>query len=83
MMRIAIICKTFLKGGAEKQALILTKLLIDNGIDVILVNWYGEKVDQRNLKFISDNNVRYFPMSGSYFRKLKKFDKLRLLKKQD
>ncbi|HBC78672.1 MAG TPA: hypothetical protein DEO60_03190 [Bacteroidales bacterium] len=76
MMHIAIICKTFLKGGAEKQALILTKLLVDKGIDVILINWYGEKVDQRNLKFISDNSIRYYPMSGSYLKKLKKFQKI-------
>jgi glycosyltransferase involved in cell wall biosynthesis len=76
MMHIAIICKTFLKGGAEKQALILTKLLVDKGIDVILVNWYGEMVDQRNLKFISDNSIRYYPMSGSYLKKLNKFQKI-------
>lgn len=76
MLHIAIICKTFLKGGAEKQALILTKLLIDKGIDVILINWYGEKIDQRNLKFISDNSFRYYPMNGTYLKKLKKFQKI-------
>ena len=75
-MHVAIICKTFLKGGAEKQALILTKLLLDKGIDVILINWYGEKVDQRNLKFISDNSIRYYPMNGSYLKKLNKFQKI-------
>jgi glycosyltransferase involved in cell wall biosynthesis len=76
MMHIAIICKTFLKGGAEKQALILTKLLVDNGVDVILVNWYGEKIDQRNLKYISDNSFSYFPMSGNYLKKLRKFQRI-------
>jgi glycosyltransferase involved in cell wall biosynthesis len=76
MMHIAIICKTFLKGGAEKQALILTKLLVENGIEVVLVNWYGEKVDQRNLKFISDNSFLYYPMSGNYLKKLNKFRKI-------
>jgi glycosyltransferase involved in cell wall biosynthesis len=76
MIHVAIICKTFLKGGAEKQALILTKLLVDKGMDVILVNWYGEKVDQRNLKFINDNTFRYFPMSGNFLRKLKDFRKI-------
>jgi len=81
MMNIAIICKTFLKGGAEKQALILTKLLVDKGIDVILVNWYGEKVDQFNLKFINDNSIRYYPMSGSYLKKLIRF--LRILQSDE
>lgn len=76
MMRIAIICKTFLKGGAEKQALILIKLLVEKGIEVCLINWYGEKVDQRNLKFINDNAFRYYPLSGSYFRKLRNFQKI-------
>jgi glycosyltransferase involved in cell wall biosynthesis len=76
MMHIAIICKTFLKGGAEKQALILTKLLVDKGIDVILINWYGEKVDQRNLKYINDNSFRYYPMNGSYLKKLNKLQKI-------
>ena len=33
-------------------------------------------MDQRNLKFISDNSLSYFPMSGSYFQKLKKFQKI-------
>jgi glycosyltransferase involved in cell wall biosynthesis len=76
MMHVAIICKTFLKGGAEKQALILTKLLVDKGIDVILINWYGEKVDQRNLKYINDNSFRYYPMNGSYLKKLNKLQKI-------
>jgi glycosyltransferase involved in cell wall biosynthesis len=76
MMHIAIISKTFLKGGAEKQALILTKLLVDNGMDVLLINWYGEKVDQRNLKFINDNSFRYYPMSGTFLKKLKNFRKM-------
>lgn len=75
-MRIAIICKTFLKGGSEKQALILTKLLVDKGVDVVLINWYGEKIDQRNLKYISDNSFNYFPLSGNYIRKLNNFRKI-------
>jgi glycosyltransferase involved in cell wall biosynthesis len=75
-MQIAIICKTFLKGGAEKQALILAKLLVEEGFDVVLVNWYGEMVDNRNLKFIHDNSLRYYPMSGGYLKKLSKFQKI-------
>ena len=77
-MRIAIICKTFLKGGAEKQALILIKLLVERGIDVCLINWYGEKIDQRNLKFIIDNSFRYHPLSGNYLKKLRNFRKILL-----
>lgn len=76
MIKIAIICNTLLKGGAEKQALILAKLLFDKGMDIIIVNWYGEKIDQRNLKFISDNSLRYYPMHGTYLKKLSKFRKI-------
>jgi len=75
-MNIAILCKTFLKGGAEKQALILTKLLIENGFNVCLINWYGEKVDKRNLKFISDNSFRYYPMTGNHLKKFIDYTKI-------
>jgi glycosyltransferase involved in cell wall biosynthesis len=80
MTHIAIFCKTFLKGGAEKQALILTKLLNEREINVCLINWYGNKIDKRNLKFISDNSFKYFPLSGNYIKKLIVFRKI--LKKE-
>ena len=80
MMHIAIICKTFLKGGAEKQALVLTKLLIEKGMDVCLINWYGEKIDQRNLQYISDNSFRYFPLRGNNLKKFSVF--LKILKEE-
>jgi len=40
MLRVAILCKTLLKGGAEKQALILAKSLLGKDVDVCLINWY-------------------------------------------
>ncbi|HEY5122576.1 MAG TPA: glycosyltransferase family 4 protein [Ignavibacteria bacterium] len=73
MLHVAIICKTFLRGGAEKQALILTKLLKENSINVCLINWYGNKVDPGNLKLIQNYSLKYFPLTGSYFGKLKRF----------
>jgi glycosyltransferase involved in cell wall biosynthesis len=76
MLHVAIICKTFLRGGAEKQALILTKLLKENNVNVCIINWYGNKVDQGYLKFIQDYSFKYFPLTGSYFGKLKRFRKI-------
>lgn len=73
MLNVVVICKTFLRGGAEKQALILTKLLKENNINVCLVNWYGNKIDPGYLKFIQDCSFKYFPLTGSYFGKLKRF----------
>ena len=76
MLHVAIICKTFLKGGAEKQALILTKLLTEKGVNVCLINWYRNKIDPENLKFIEDNSFMYFALRGSYLKKLFRFQKI-------
>lgn len=76
MLQIAIICKTFLKGGAEKQALMLANLLTEKGLQVSLVNWYGNKVDKNSLKYIEEHSFQYFPLSGNFFRKLIEFRKI-------
>jgi glycosyltransferase involved in cell wall biosynthesis len=76
MMRIAIICKTFLKGGAEKQALTLARLLTEKGIYICLVNWYGNKVDPGNLDAIKNKTYRYFPLRGTPLLKLYRFQKI-------
>ena len=75
-MRIAIICKTFLKGGAEKQALILAKLLADKGIDIILINLAGNQVDPGNLRYIEENSFRNFALKGLYLARILKLQKL-------
>ena len=64
MQRVAIICKTLLKGGAEKQALILAKSLPEMDVDVCLINWYQGEADPENLKFIKNNSIKYFPLKG-------------------
>lgn len=76
MLQVAIICKTFLRGGAERQALILTKLLEENNINVCLINWNGNKVDPVYLKLIQNYSFKYFPLTGSYFGKLKRFQEI-------
>ena len=76
MMRIAIICKTFLKGGAEKQALTLARLLMEKGVYVCLVNWHGNKVDPDNLNSIKEKTYGYFPLRGTPPGKLNRFRKI-------
>ncbi len=72
-MNVAILCKTLQKGGAEKQALILAKLLSNKGLDVSLINWYGNKIDHKYQRYITDNSIKYFPLSGNYLKRFRMF----------
>ena len=76
MQRIIISCKTLLKGGAEKQALILSKLLTENKIDTILINWYRDKIDPGYLKYIEDHSIKYFTLEGNLVEKFFHFLKI-------
>lgn len=75
-MRIAIICKTFLKGGAEKQALTLAKLLADNETGFVLINWNGDLIDPKFQKYINDHSFRYFGLRKSFFSRFLHFQKI-------
>jgi len=81
MLNIAIICKTFLKGGTEKQALILAKLFTEKGIHVTLINLYGSKVDSQNLDFIRDNSIKYYSLKGIFLTKFISF--LNIIRKEN
>lgn len=74
MSSIVIFCKTLVKGGAEKQALSLAKLLADTGLKVVVVSWSRSKVDILNKKFIDDNSLRYYGLSGSLVGKFVQFN---------
>jgi len=74
MSSIVIFCKTLVKGGAEKQALSLAKLLADTGLNVVVVSWSRSKVDIQNKKFIDDNSLRYYGLSGSLLGKFVQFN---------
>jgi len=73
MKNILIFCKTLAIGGAEKQALVLAKLLAEKGEDVLLINWCGDIIDPRNSKFIKDNSISYVGLEGNTLRKFRKF----------
>mgnify|MGYP001166164087 FL=1 len=76
MKPIIIFCKTLAIGGAEKQALVLAKLLSEKGEDVLLVNWCGDIIDPRNSKYINDNSIHYVGLRGNALRKFREFLKL-------
>jgi glycosyltransferase involved in cell wall biosynthesis len=81
MPSILIFCKTLLKGGAEKQALTLSKLLSEKGINVILISWCGTKIHPSNLEFIKHNSIRHFGLNGNMFKKFNAF--LGIVKNED
>src|ERR1035437_2558269 len=76
MPSILIFCKTLLKGGAEKQALTLSKLLVEKKTRVLLICWCGKKIDTANLDFINNNSIRYIGLTGNPAKKLGAFLKV-------
>jgi glycosyltransferase involved in cell wall biosynthesis len=76
MPSILIFCKTLLKGGAEKQALTLAKLLTGNQPRIILVSWCGDEIDAANRVFIDENSIEYVGLTGNPILKFINFQKL-------
>ncbi len=81
MSSIVIFCKTLVKGGAEKQALSLAKLLADRGVYVVVVSWSRTRVDTLNKKFLTDNSLKYYGLRGTRIMKFVQFN--RILKRED
>lgn len=77
---IVIFCKTLLKGGAEKQALVLSKLLTEKNKDTLLINWSGNKIDAANLNYINYNSIKYIGLTGNPVKKYIHF--LKIIKKE-
>ena len=76
MPSIIIFCKTLLKGGAEKQAITLAKLLSGMQNRIILVSWCGDKIDPANRLFIEENSIEYVGLLGNPFLKFIHFLKI-------
>lgn len=76
MPSVVILCKTFLKGGAEKQAITLAKLLTANKTQTILINWCGDQIDEVNLNYINASSIRYIGLEGNYLTKFRSFLKI-------
>ena len=76
MPSIIIFCKTLLKGGAEKQALTLAKLLKEKQYRIILISWCGDQIDSANRFFIEENSIEYVGLRGNPILKYMKFHKI-------
>jgi glycosyltransferase involved in cell wall biosynthesis len=76
MPSIIIFCKTLLKGGAEKQAITLAKLLSGSQNRIILVSWCGDKIDPANRNFIVGNSIEYVGLRGNPILKFIHFLKI-------
>jgi len=81
MSSIVIFCKTLVKGGAEKQALALARLLTKKGLAVVIVSWSRKKVDKQNQDYIIDNSLKFYGLHGSLPGKLVQFN--RILKREN
>jgi glycosyltransferase involved in cell wall biosynthesis len=77
---IAIFCKSLMKGGAEKQALILSSLLAGKDMEVCLINWNGNEIDSENLNIIKSTSLKYFPLKGNYVKRF--FQYIKVLKSE-
>jgi len=80
-IKVAVFCKTFLKGGAEKQALTLSKLLVRENIDTYIISWQKDNIDDSNRNFIDDNNLKFIGLKGCFLNKLYQF--IRILRKYE
>jgi glycosyltransferase involved in cell wall biosynthesis len=69
---VGIVINTLLLGGAEKQAVILSKALQDK-FDVFLVVLYGDMCDPRLLGMIENDNVQVIRLDGSFINRIWKF----------
>jgi glycosyltransferase involved in cell wall biosynthesis len=76
MPSVIIICKTLLKGGAEKQALTLAKLLKGEENGVIVISWCGDQIDNANLAFIEKNSLKYIGLKGNLLSKFLHFNRI-------
>lgn len=80
ILNIAVSCTTFMKGGAEKQALILARLLQDKGARIFLVNLDRNRIDPEYLNFIRLHSIEYIGLTGSVPLKLYRY--VRFLKEK-
>jgi glycosyltransferase involved in cell wall biosynthesis len=72
---IVIFTNTLLSGGAEKQALLLARHLHTEH-DVLVVVYYGEKVEQKFQDIIIANNIPVKYLAGSHLKKAFTFYKI-------
>ena len=74
MKNICVFTNTLLKGGAEKQAILLAKALRSNH-NVWLVVYYGELADQKYIDLIQENKLSTVYLKGNHINRIFNFIK--------
>lgn len=69
---IVIFIRALKSGGAEKQSLLLAKALKEV-FNVLLVVQRGEIVEEKYIKFLTENNVNYVLIKGKLLERSKSF----------
>jgi glycosyltransferase involved in cell wall biosynthesis len=75
MQKIVIFTHAISRGGAEKQGMLLAKAL-KNDYNCLIVTWYGELNEERQIKYIKENNLQVIPLTGSFLVKILSFCKI-------
>ncbi len=75
MKSIVIFTHAISRGGAEKQGILLAKAL-QNHYYCIIVTWYGEINEERQLNYVKENNLKVVFLRGSIFSKMLSFCKI-------
>lgn len=80
MNNIVIFTHAISRGGAEKQGIMLAKVLKDK-YNCIIVTWYGEINEVRQTKYVRENNINVIPLKGGFLKKTIAF--YRILRKNN
>jgi len=76
--KICIFTRTLLKGGAEKQSILLAKAIKDEFITYLLI-LHGNQIDKYFINYIKKENIYFICLTGNIFQK---FIKLIIFLKQ-
>jgi glycosyltransferase involved in cell wall biosynthesis len=68
-MNICIFTNTLLSGGAEKQAVLLAKVLNEK-YNIFLVIYYGEKVEHKYLEIVKNNHIKTIYLYGNHLKRI-------------
>jgi len=75
---ICVFTRTLMKGGAEKQSMLLAKAIKDDFVTYLIV-LHGNQIDENFFKFIKKENINFICLSGNI---VQKFIKLVIFLKQ-
>ena len=72
---VIIFSRALSSGGAEKQSILLAKALNDK-YNVVLIFFVDEMKLERNIKFLNNEKIIYYQLTGNVIKKIRDFCKL-------